>query len=202
MKWYDIADKLLPPVYQAIQDMYAYAKALNDELYDYLQKQDIIRANCFIQTCDLETIEYWEQLLGITLYNPMTLDERRQNIFIHLNNRFPYSEPYVRHVLDETVGTGHYDLRIDVGANRPYHLIIDFIDTTDNKIRQFHDWFFFACPAHIRYDRNHLENAPSELNVCMGTTAGITETAQMGFGNGTITMYLGDTQVQIPYITI
>lgn len=202
MKWYDIADKLLPPVYQAIQDMYAYARALNDELYDYLTKQDRIRNNCFIQTCDLETIEYWENLLGIILYGPMTLDERRQNIFIHLNNRFPYSEPYVRHVLDETVGHDHYDLRIDVGANRPYHLLIDFIDTTDDKIKQFHDWFFFACPAHIRYDRNHLENAPSELEVCMGTTAGITETAQMSFGNGTITMYLGDTQVQIPYITI
>lgn len=202
MKWYDIAEKLLPPVYQAINDVYAYAKALNDELLEYLAKQDHVSANCFIQTCDLQTIEYWESLLNITLYGPMTLDERRYNILLHLNNRFPYSEPYIRAVLTNLFGEDGFSLKIDTEFNRPYHLIIEFFNTTYDKINQFHDWFFDACPAHIRYDRNHREDAPSELEVYSGVKAALTETVNLSFGNGSIQMYLGENQVDVPFITL
>lgn len=200
MKWYDIADILLPPVYREIRDMYEYAKALNAELLEYLSKQTHIRYNCFVQTCDLATIEMWEGLLGITLYGAMTLEERRQNILLHMNNRFPYSEPYIRAVLESLFGITHYTLTIDTANNRPYHLTIEFLDTSHDKIKQFNDWFLNVLPAHIRYDRTHIENSQSEMKIRVGTTGGYVARSSMiaDSSGGTISMYYGPDVVSIP----
>ena len=88
MFWFDIADELLPPVYRAIKDLYAYARTLDTELKESLANMMLVRENFFIQTCDLETIEYWELLLGDELYGEYTIEYSRKQILIDMTNRF------------------------------------------------------------------------------------------------------------------
>ena len=103
MHWYDLPD-LLPPVYRNIKSMFATADAENIELQRFRAFVTRIMDNFFVQTCDVQTIEYWEALLDIKLYGNPTLDERREMILLHLNNSDPITDPFVKQVMHNLFG--------------------------------------------------------------------------------------------------
>lgn len=152
MLWFDIADKLLPPVYRAIKDMYAYAKALNDEFLVYVNFMERILKNFFIQTCDLQTVEYWERLLGLTVTEGETIEERKQEILEHLNNQHAITEPYVREQIERFFPGNEYRLYFEDG--KPYDLNIDIFSEDIDAYRQalaiFWPWLNKMVPAHLK----------------------------------------------------
>lgn len=152
MLWFDIADKLLPPVYRAIKDMYAYAKALNDEFLVYVNFMERILKNFFIQTCDLQTVEYWERLLGLKVTEGETIEERKQEILEHLNNQHAITEPYVREQIERFFPGNEYRLYFEDG--KPYDLNIDIFSEDIDAYRQalaiFWPWLNKMVPAHLK----------------------------------------------------
>lgn len=201
MYWFDIADELLPPVYQAIKDMYEYARTLDTELRQFNLKVGDVRKNFFIQTCDIETLEYWESLLSITLYGWETIEERRQFVLLHLNNRFPTSEPYVRHVLDEMFGAGHYLLELD--QSDPFVIHISFLNATYEPVKRFMSWFIPMCPAHMLYYSGRKDDANGEVFVSsmLPSEYSCYASASLSVGSGSV--FLGQTEyTNVPWAEI
>lgn len=161
MRWFDIADELLPPVYRAVKDVYYYAKSLNDEFLEYLSTAERILNNFFIQRCDIQTIEYWEDLLNITLHGSETIGNRRNSILNHLNNINPTTEPYVRSVIERMFPDDEYNLHFYVERGKQFDLDIDIFTTDNASLSEFKDWFNDMCPAHL----NYLVSKAMEANV-------------------------------------
>lgn len=193
MKWFDIPDELLPPVYRRIKDMYAYARSLDTELRDFLVYANQILNNFFIQTCDLETIEYWERLLGIILSGGETIDERRQNILLYLNNSSPTTEPYVRKVLSDTFGEDNYSMSFDVAGGKPFDLNIEIYLSTPEKIKRFMRWMYKMCPAHIQLNAIQIDEVESALFIYCHAESDVSSTATLPLTPGTATVYYGET---------
>lgn len=200
MFWFDIADELLPPVYRAIKDMYAYARSLDTELREALANMIAVRTNFFIQTCDEETLEYWENLLGISSYVSESIEERRQFILMYLNNRFPTSEPYVRYLMTKMFGESNFSLEFD--AIDPLTLQLNLYDTNYDKIRKFLAWFSKMCPAHIRWLYGHVENTQATNYISSGTTSHETVTTSCTVTTGTGTLYLGENSYTVPWLEV
>lgn len=189
MFWFDIADVLLPPVYQAIKDMYAYARTLDTELRESLVNMVLVRTNFFIQTCDEATLESWENLLNINVYPGESTDERREFILLYLNNRFPTTEPYVRDMMNGLFGEANYELEFD--SVNPFNLKIHVYDTNYDKIKKFFSWFGMMCPAHIMWGAYHTENTQAMNYVSAGTTNHYSVSSQCTVTSGSGILYLG-----------
>ncbi len=198
MFWFDIADVLLPPVYQAIKDMYAYARTIDTELRESLANMMLVRTNFFVQTCDIETVEYWENLLGIQLYGDETIEERKQMILLYMNNRFPTTEAYTRYVLQELFGDGHYDLSF--APNDPFYLRIGIQDVSTNSIKKFSNWFVKMCPAHLIFSTSHVENTQSTNYISAGTTCHNVQKSTCTMRLGTDTVYLGSQSDNVNWV--
>lgn len=200
MFWFDIADVLLPPVYQAIKDMYAYARTLDTELRESLVNMTAVRTNFFIQTCDEQTLQDWENLLGISLYTGETLEERRQFILMYLNNRFPTSEPYIRHVMDMMFGSEHYQLT--VGDIDPFSIMMLLTDVPSEKIRKFMAWFSKMLPAHLSLLYGHIENTQATNYISAGTTSHESSLTSATMATGTDVLYLGNDAYTVPWVEV
>jgi hypothetical protein len=200
MIWFDIADVLLPPVYQAIKDMYAYARTLDTELREALAGMVEVRTNFFIQTCDEQTLQDWENLLGISSYTGETIEERRQFVLMYLNNRFPTSEPYIRHVMDMMFGESNYRLEFD--ETDPFRLHLNLFDTNYEKIRKFLAWFAKMCPAHIQWLYGHIENTQATNYISCGTTSHETAITSATASAGYEDLYLGENSISVQWIEV
>lgn len=201
MRWFDIPDELLPPVYQRIKDVYAYARTLDTELREFLLFAKRILDNFFVQTCDLKTIEYWEELLDIHLYGDESIDDRRKNILLYLNNSSPTTEPYVRNILTSLFGN-NYDLHFDVEHNLPYNLNIEIRDTDIESINKFMEWFMRMCPAHILINAEHVETADCEFTVDAAAQSDYSSTAIIEINGDTETLFRGSNPESIRYIEV
>ena len=200
MYWFDIADELLPPVYRAIKDLYAYARTLDTELKESLANMMLVRENFFIQTCDIETIEYWESLLGIEIYGGETIEDRRQMILIYLNNRFPTSEPYVRYVMRTIFGEGNYDLEID--PSDPFFIHFLYMNADYDSIKRFVSWFNRMCPAHLMWVQTHVEPTSDDLYISCYTPSQLVSRSQATMSAGEGTLYLGSQSYTVPWIEV
>jgi hypothetical protein len=191
MYWFDIPDELLPPVYAAIKDMYAYARTLDTQLRDSIVDMGDVKSNFFIQACDEETLAYWESLLGIELYGGESLEDRRQMVLLYLNNRFPTSEAYIRHVMGELFGEDGYSLNIN--PNNPYKLDIQMFDTTYDAVKRFMRWFIRMCPAHLLFHANDTERATETLYISSVAPGQYLSHASDTMTSTTSILYLGNT---------
>lgn len=200
MFWFDIADVLLPPVYQAIKDMYAYARTLDTELRESLVNMVAVRTNFFIQTCDEQTLQELENLLGIESYTGETLEERRQFVLMYLNNRFPTSEPYIRHVMDMMFGPEHYQLT--VGDIDPFSIMMLLTDVPSEKIRKFMAWFSKMLPAHLSLLYGHVENTQATNYISAGTTSHESALTSATMATGTEVLYLGNDAYTVPWVEV
>ena len=160
MHWYYIPD-LLPPVYRQIKSMFAVADAEDIELRQYLAINEQVLANFFIQTCDIATIEYWEQLLGIELYGFETIQQRRDLIILYLTNSTLITDLYVKKVLTDMFGAGNFVYEHD--PNNPFILRLQVDNTSDDAARRFIQWFTRVCPAHVFWTAGRTESLPMDL---------------------------------------
>lgn len=107
MIWYSLTD-LLPTVYREIKSMYAAAETEDVELRNFIAMSKRVFDNFFIQTCDVETIKYYEDLLGIEAINKDNLEERREFVLSALNNQKPFTLQYLIEQLDAIFGADNW----------------------------------------------------------------------------------------------
>lgn len=151
MIWYDLQE-LLPPVFAAVQSMYETAVAENEELKAAYSIRNAIFSNFFVQTCDVKTLQYWEQLLDIELFGTETIEERRAMILLYLVNNWQITKPFVENQMEQFFGEGNYSFEYNPENN----LIVDIhmYDASYNNVRRFLRWFEKVCPAHISWDNS------------------------------------------------
>lgn len=199
MRWYDL-QTLLPTVYAGIKSMYATAESENTELLEAKADYTKILDNFFVQTCGVQTLEYWENLIGITLYGDETIESRRQMVLLYLANNWQITQPFVKQRMLELFGVGNYSFEY----HQDNHLIVNVLiqDATTNAIRRFIDWFTKVCPAHIQWLYGHTENTQATNYISCGTTSHETVTTSCTMTTGTGTLYLGGTSYTVPWIEV
>lgn len=188
MRWYNLQD-LLPPVYANIKSMHATAETENTELLNVRLSIRQILENMFIQTCDLETLEYWERTIGIELYGDETEESRRRMVLLYLADNWQITKPYVESVMLELFGEGNFVFEYDFNNNLVVK--IKMFDATTNAIKRFMNWFQTVCPAHIMWGAYHTENTQATNYVSAGTTNHYSVSSQCTVTTGSDTLYLG-----------
>jgi hypothetical protein len=188
MRWYNLQD-LLPPVYAGVKSMYATAETENTELLNVRLSIRQILENMYIQTCDLETLEYWERTIGIELYGDETEESRRRMVLLYLADNWQITKPYVESVMLELFGEGNFVFEYDFNNNLVVK--IKMFDVTTNAIRRFMNWFQTVCPAHIMWGAYHTENTQATNYVSAGTTNHYSVSSQCTVTTGSGTLYLG-----------
>ena len=188
MRWYNLQD-LLPPVYANIKSMYATAETENTELLNVRLSIRQILENMYIQTCDLETLEYWERTIGIELYGDETEESRRRMVLLYLADNWQITKPYVESVMLELFGEGNFVFEYDFNNNLVVK--IKMFDVTTNAIRRFMNWFQTVCPAHIMWGAYHTENTQATNYISAGTTNHYSVSSQCTVTTGSGILYLG-----------
>lgn len=199
MRWYDL-QTLLPPVYAGIKSMFATAETENDELLGVKSYSEGILSNLFVQTCDVQTLEYWENLIGINLYGDETIESRRQMILLYLSNNWQITRPFVESRMFELFGYLNYSFEYDPSNNLIVRL--HFYDSDSTAIKRFLDWFCKVCPAHIKWTNAHTERSQATNYIACGTTSHTTVTTSATMSVGTETLYLGDTELTVPWVEL
>lgn len=201
MHWYDLQE-LLPPVYAGVQSMYETAVTENIELQELYAIRSAILRNFFVQTCDVKTLQYWEQLLGIENYGGETIAQRRAMIMLYLVNNWQITKPYVQHVGEDYFGEGNFSIEYDENN----HLIVYLRMTNADWMptRKFMRWFEKVCPAHIQWDAANVK--PSESVVVSTSNAIVADkmrcTASMVVGTEPDTIYLGQDSFLADWIEV
>lgn len=200
MRWYDLPD-LLPPVYAGVRSMYETAETENTELKGYYAIRDAVLANMFPQTCDVKTIQYWEQLLDIELYGDETIEERRKMIMIYLVSNFQITRPYVFEVGEGYFGEGNFTIDYDPDN----HLIVEMrmYNAEWNATKRFVKWFEKVCPAHIQWFAGPTYPSNSDVvSIARGIVADkMRMSASCSAGTG-ITFYLGENAVTADWVEV
>lgn len=194
MHWYNLTD-LLPPVFSSIKSMFAAADTENTELLKINISAGKLRDNFYIQTCDVETIKYWESLLDITPSPSETLDQRRNDVLTHIVNNQPITEPYVKKVLLDTFGEGNYSFEYDVNNNLIVYVSV--YNKPIEDVERFFRWFSLVCPAHIDWFFEHVDTSDTHFAIYGHAESDYGATATMTMSTGTATLYYGETAVTV-----
>lgn len=199
MRWYDLPS-LLPPVYYSIKSMHAVADTENTELLSAKSAMESMLDNFFIQTCDVQTLEYWESLIGIKLYGDETIDGRRSMVMLYLANDWQITKPYVTSIMDRLFGHDHYTFEYSAGNNLSVE--IRMYDVTTNAIRRFIDFFTEVCPAHVEWGTYHTENSQSTNYISACTESHYSVSSECAMSTGSGTLYLGGTAYTVPWVEL
>lgn len=199
MHWYDLTE-LLPPVFRNIKSMFSAAFTENIELLNLKSYLTAIKDNFFIQTCDVQTLQYWESLLGIRINGTETIEQRRQEILLHLANNQAITFLYTKKVLTDIFGEGNFELSYD--DSTPYILNIDIFDTPVEDVEKFMLWFEQVCPAHIQWNAIHTETAETEPAIYAGAQSDYDSFASAEVNAGVTMLYLGNQGQEVTWVEL
>ena len=110
---------LLPPWFQEIKEFPEIMKAYGAEFEELQANIERVANNTHIQTCDLQTVEYWEKKLKITPPIGATLEDRRNTI----QGRFTVSGGYTLKKLYQTLTEMYGKGTITWYALTPWYLL-------------------------------------------------------------------------------
>lgn len=105
----------LPDIYEGVVEMETLQDALSTEINSMNTTYETASMDQFVQYASLQAIEYYESIFHITA-NPYTetLQQRRDRILNRMKSVTPpYTEWYLRTILDGILGVGNYILDID-----------------------------------------------------------------------------------------
>lgn len=77
---------LLPDFFQNILEYPEIMKAYGGALQTAENNAEALKNNLFVQTCDVVTLQYWENLLNIEVPSGATIDDRRDAVLTALNS--------------------------------------------------------------------------------------------------------------------
>lgn len=199
MRWYDLPG-LLPDIYRHIKSMFEVANVENIELLQLKSVLQYLWDNFYIQTCDVQTLEYWENIIGIELYGGETIEQRRQMVLLYLQNNWQITKPYVESVMLNMFGEGHYSFEYSDESN--LIVVIKFIDVLSETQKRFLDWFSTVCPAHIRWANYHTENSQATNYIEAHAESHVTATSSSSLSVGTGVIYLGNTAYTADWLEV
>ena len=199
MRWYGLTE-LLPPIYKAIRSMFETADSENTELLNLKTVVSNVVNNFSIQTCDVDTLTYWETILHITPYDGEPIDERRQMILTQLSSRPVITEPFIKQRMVEIFGAENFTFEHDPNNNLIIRMIIS--RSSYDKIEQFKRWADSIFPAHIDWNVMQAYESNSTLYIAMNTLSQVSVTSTMSMTSGTETLYLGEDDYTLSWYEV
>lgn len=94
----------LPKFIQEYQEIQAITSTEQEEVDIFWDEIDVIRNNNFIETSNEYGISRYESIIGITPLSTQTLDERKDDIIIRINEQLPYSYRVLENMLKSICG--------------------------------------------------------------------------------------------------
>lgn len=135
---------LLPEFFKKIQEYPEIMKAWTKALNEAATVSDQIWNNFYVQTCDSDTLSFYEAVLGITPGQSDDIEVRRARVLGRLSLTIPYSERRIREILDQTFGD--YTLTVDYANLEADMELHEFME--NGMLLFIQMWYGFA-PAHI-----------------------------------------------------
>lgn len=164
---YDELITFYPRYYREVYEMDAILRT-EGELADGLQSGiDAVLANGFILEADEKAIASWENLLGITYGEELTLDQRRAVVIARLLGFGHIGEQEIRDIIAQYTSA---DVEIDFDKGIIYIVINAELFDEDNMLKTLTN----RIPAHLALDIEiHIERAfEQQLNICFGGAVG------------------------------
>ena len=150
---------MLPDWFLEIGDFRALMDTEEIELAQFALFTKLVKDNFFVQTCDLQTLEAYEDLLAIPSDPDKPIAVRRWLVLLSLRRRPPFSLGYFKYMLNEIIGAGNYDLNIDY-AN--YALTLAYTGNDLIVHEGIEMLFIEMLPAHITHTL--IENIPAAVD--------------------------------------
>lgn len=152
---FDVLKALLPSWFQKIAEypevMKAYAAALA-ELEVNIER---IKANTFLQTCDEETLSYWEKKLKLYPPEGEPLEQRRRMAISQWSMASRPTIKYLKDELDRLIGAENYEIevysygRVNTSSN-VYQCVYIYVKKFDRGLYDIIcNVYYRVAPIHI-----------------------------------------------------
>lgn len=109
-----------------------------------------------VKTASNKGLSRFERMLGLTKKEDH--EERVNTILMNLSNAAPFTEKYLRKLLDSMLGQSDYELIIE-----GYHMELKVVSTKENLINMFKSELRRKIPANIGITVNILESIDAKL---------------------------------------
>lgn len=139
----------LEPWYRRILDYQAIMATEDEQLELLAEELSAVRDNLFFRSMDLGAVSAWEQIMSI-VPNPAveSLEFRRLRLLNRISMRPPYTLGFLYQKLDEIIGPGAWDVRVDYPN---YTVYIESEAENQNWAGELEHTLNTVKPAHIVY---------------------------------------------------
>lgn len=149
--WHDELASWFPSWYQDVKEMDALWHTWG-VLLDQLQK-DIqhVLDNYFLMRCDEETIEFWEEFMGIKLAIQHTIEYRRRYIMTHFSGFGKCSATQIKNIIKQYTGSGasvSFE-KCDQAGNHELIILMENGDIENTYLADLQSILEKVIPAHI-----------------------------------------------------
>lgn len=153
----------LPPFMQEYIEMQQIMFAENPDVQLLENRQEVVKNNQFILTCDETGISMFEKLLSIIPSVNDTLEERKTRVITKWNDSLPYTYKGLIKALNVLCGEGGYQISTNFNEYRLYLVV----SLSHVSLKQLDEIIIDMIPANINvtYLNELPENIPCGLYV-------------------------------------
>ncbi|MDE6615043.1 MAG: YmfQ family protein [Lachnospiraceae bacterium] len=124
--------------------------------------------NAFIQDCDIQGIKKYENMLGIIPDIAASLEDRKQDVLMHINNKPPYTYKTLLNKLEVLYGAGNYEVSLDLARYIISIKVHSELRGQKKVVETMLGWFL---PVNMEFTavnevlRNFIINIPEEMDI-------------------------------------
>ena len=155
-----------PPIIKQIKEIQQIAKAEDKEFLKLAHESENVINNMFISTSNEEGVKRFEKLLGIIPDNGRTLEERRQDVIIHMNTPCTYRT--LLNKLEVLYGAGNYEISRDL---KNYSINVVVHSELRGQKKALETMLDYFLPMNIVFSaknevlRHFIIPIPAEMNI-------------------------------------
>ncbi len=149
-----------PRYYYDVLEMCAILHAhgkFADALLDDIEQ---VFLNNFIEAADLSTIEMWEDMLGITHNDRLTLEQRRTIVLAYLIRRDHIGEPEIRDIIRQY---SQAEVTVDFALGIIYITIAEELFEEEELIRNLYQRIPAHLALHMQFDTDREYDTEQEF---------------------------------------
>lgn len=151
----------LPYFMRSYEELKHIMTSTQVEIDNYWAEVEKALNNQFVLSADEESIKRYEQMYNIKGMPNQTLDERRFNIIVKMNETLAYTMGSLLLLLEQLCGKGNYDVELD---NDQYFLLVKLGLVVKNNFVAVEDLINRVVPANIVVEIRIMFNQQGKLN--------------------------------------
>lgn len=136
----------LPPFIQNYAEIKQIMNAEQPDIEGLWSSVEGVMNDQFVTEASENGVKRWESILDITPKGTYTLEERKFNVLVRLNEQLPYTIDTLKTSLESLCGADGYVLKLDPNA---YDLIVKLALKNDNNVETVRILLDKILPANI-----------------------------------------------------